>query len=488
MCQELGANFTTSQFRTTFESLKGNTIHILFDICHMLKLIRNNLCQQQILYSGDEKIMWRHYIDLNNLQLQEGLHVGNKLTTRHIKFGNEKMRVFLAAQLFSTSVADALEFLSKKQTHSLIFKDSNGTIHFTRTINNLFDIFNSKNCFGKGYKSCINKSNYENIFKYLDECKEYIIGLSYVGKYGIKEKVLNSNFKTGFLGFLVAIESFKSIFQTHVLDENIISYITAYKFSQDHLETFFGCIRSMGGYSNNPTAKQFYFAYRKMIMNKKVKATNNGNCIEDDNNIEMGETFNDLDETVGGDELCEDNLDNTDDFSNYFENNVDLVPLSEYAKDVVSYISGFVQKTVLKKSSCAFCTRILYSDTVSRSNLVDTKEYDWGNLIRPNKDLFEICKITERYFKTEIKIKNIMNVKEFALKIIPNIPKNIFDSLFDHTLQQDVFENHRYMLIKSIVQRYLDTRVNHYHKIQNIETKKSIVRTKLTNLVKFKNQ
>ena len=36
-----------------------------------------------------------------------------------------------------------------------------------------------------------------------------------------------------------------------------MKYILTYKFSQDHLELFFGAIRSSGGFNINPTAQQF---------------------------------------------------------------------------------------------------------------------------------------------------------------------------------------------------------------------------------------
>ena len=64
--------------------------------------------------------------------------------------------------------------------------------------------------------------------------------------------------KTGFIGFMVAIESMKGIFAELVeRKEAPMKYILTYKFSQDHLELFFGAIRSSGGFNNNPTAQQF---------------------------------------------------------------------------------------------------------------------------------------------------------------------------------------------------------------------------------------
>jgi hypothetical protein len=52
--------------------------------------------------------------------------------------------------------------------------------------------------------------------------------------------------KTGFVGFLVAIDSIKSIFFDLVEKEEApMNYILTYKFSQDHLELFFNWCNSV---------------------------------------------------------------------------------------------------------------------------------------------------------------------------------------------------------------------------------------------------
>lgn len=54
-------------------------------------------------------IRWDYLSMLNNLQVKEGLHLGNKLRTPHIEYYKQKMKVKLAVQVFSASVADVLE-------------------------------------------------------------------------------------------------------------------------------------------------------------------------------------------------------------------------------------------------------------------------------------------------------------------------------------------------------------------------------------------
>lgn len=52
-----------------------------------------------------------------------------------------------------------------------------------------------------------------------------------------------------------------------------------YKFSQDHLELFFGVLRAHGRANNNPTSRQFKSAYKKTLINTELKEGFRGNCI-----------------------------------------------------------------------------------------------------------------------------------------------------------------------------------------------------------------
>jgi hypothetical protein len=87
-------------------------VHIFLDACHMVKLIRNTLCEWGRLRdnSNDTQIRWNFFEQLVNLQDSIGLHAANKITQRHLRFKTEIMKVKLAVQLLSDSVTDALDF------------------------------------------------------------------------------------------------------------------------------------------------------------------------------------------------------------------------------------------------------------------------------------------------------------------------------------------------------------------------------------------
>ncbi|CAL4127774.1 unnamed protein product, partial [Meganyctiphanes norvegica] len=78
--------------------------------------------------------------------------------------------------------------------------------------------------------------------------------------------------KTGFIGFLVAIKSFRGIFHDLVESPQAqLKYLLTYKFSQDHLELFFGAVCAAGGANTNPTSVQFTAIYKRLLLKTSIK-------------------------------------------------------------------------------------------------------------------------------------------------------------------------------------------------------------------------
>ena len=126
--------------------------HVLYfypDPPHMLKLARNALADLGVFRIGESLIEWKFIANLHEVQLDEGLKFGNKLGSGHIEYQRHKMNVRVAAQTFSNSVADAIEFLMIND-HPL-FQGANATVKFIRMLDRMFDLLNSKNFHSSGY-------------------------------------------------------------------------------------------------------------------------------------------------------------------------------------------------------------------------------------------------------------------------------------------------------------------------------------------------
>lgn len=78
------------------------------------------------------------------------------------------MKVRFAVQVFSSSVANALQ-MCRNVLHLENFQQSKATEDFLYMMNDLFDIFNSRNLRQKFYKCPINPNNHEVILSYFKE-------------------------------------------------------------------------------------------------------------------------------------------------------------------------------------------------------------------------------------------------------------------------------------------------------------------------------
>jgi len=79
-----------------------------------------------------------------NLKDKEGLLAANKLNERHIQWNPQKMKVKLAAQTLSSSVAGSL-FFCQNDLGLPELSDCAGTTEFLRVTDHLFDVLNSRN-------------------------------------------------------------------------------------------------------------------------------------------------------------------------------------------------------------------------------------------------------------------------------------------------------------------------------------------------------
>lgn len=79
----------------------GSRVHCMLDVCHMLKLFRNNLASLgQIVDPDGRRVCWRYFIDLYNLQEKENFTFGNKLRRSHIEWYKQKMKVSMFHLIF----------------------------------------------------------------------------------------------------------------------------------------------------------------------------------------------------------------------------------------------------------------------------------------------------------------------------------------------------------------------------------------------------
>ena len=62
-------------------------------------------------------------------------------------------------------------------------------------------------------------------------------------------------------------------------------YILTYKFSQDAIELLFNKIRQHCGSNNNPNAREFKWALRRIIIRNSIEPSKTGNCTNFDDSL-----------------------------------------------------------------------------------------------------------------------------------------------------------------------------------------------------------
>lgn len=282
MCKQLGANLDpfTAEFQPHFVASDQRSIHIMLDACHMIKLWRNVFGRKKLIDIDNGIIEWRYIEELVRFKKEKGYGLTHKLNQKHLQWEKNIMKVNLAVQTISESTAKSLSFL-KDEWHAE-FENADATIKFLRVGNKLFDVFNSiSHTDENSFKRILSEDNKDEIFGFFKFAEKYIRCLEIEETVNSELKripILSSRSCTGFLGFLIDMKSIVSMYNNFVDGEKVLSNISTYYLSQDFLEMFFGRNRTMYGYNDNPSSREFRSPYRKIIVNNNVCVSKDANC------------------------------------------------------------------------------------------------------------------------------------------------------------------------------------------------------------------
>lgn len=479
MCTNLGANFELGETFKPYitHPVTKEKVFCFLDPCHALKLVRNTLGEKLILRCNEKKIYWDDIVSLQKIEGREGLKAATKLTIKHIKFKNSKMNVKLAAQTLSQSVSSALKFAN--QYFPMHFNDSEATALFCSFFNDAFDLLNVRSRFCKRNKCnvALTNDNFNDLKNYAFNIIDYIKKITD----NTNLPILLSNRKTGFLGFIICLTNMFDLF--NILKEKGLIYLLTYKLNQDHLETFFSALRSRGGFNNNPNAKQFENAYKRLLVRHEIVASEKGNCLINDVQILYVSSakkknttdglFNDVDDI----NLSIDSFDQL-----YFST---LCVVTPYVDDVVKYISGFVIRKLLGKI-CHICATFVTTNSTD-SLLINLKNR--GNLIYPSADVIKITKYCEKIIRANNHtIRTTNNIKAVLVnKIFYEVCDSVFNdcAMTKHIMDQNLLDNHKIELVKTIIELYINLRLHHEAKCATNLIEKKHIRHKFTKLIHF---
>ena len=266
------------------------------------------------------------------------------------------MNVSLAAQTLSASVANAIEFLDKSMQLPG-FLSSDNTVKFIRTIDHIFEMLNSRSPIGKGFKTPLRLQSKDTWTEIFLTAVKYPMSLKTVTT--PPQPLYTTQRKTFILAFVTSIKSTIAMAtQMFSAQSNPFKYLLAYKFPQDHIELLFSCMRSRGGWNNNPNCLQFKYALRKMLMKNAITASKNSNCLDFTGCNNIVPLFHTTKHKTPP--SCDEVKKATDDSEMFLMgDHLDDEGHSEFMSNVLFYITGYIVSKLLDKLTCPGCKRCL---------------------------------------------------------------------------------------------------------------------------------
>lgn len=452
MCKFLGANFYGKAYICDPLDEK-RSIYIFLDPPHMLKLARNCLASRNLVDGKGRKLEWRYIEMLYDAQINLASNLGNKLTKAHLQWEKRKMNVQLAAQTLSNSVADSLEFLQQECEQ---FRQAGGTAEYARTVNNVFDIMNTTKSEGaNGFKRPISRETHTEFSERFEQAIEYIKGLRVESESG---PILSSISSTPFIGMLNNMINFMSLYKDYILTDKIKSgMLITHRFSQDHIETLFGCIRSMNGFNDNPTVQQFEAAFRKLLVHNDIVCPKKSNCIESGTKVLTVSSHRPRSEQHNQ-SFLEHEID-AHIFEDDFECN--FYAAHQYIDDAhghsLAFRASMLEDKIIKAKKpkllikCEECVNTFVENELLQDSFIRFKSKR-SNIMQPCKSTFEICKFVDSFLKC-FQEKTI-SFDAALLQILRKIP---FETLYTSSNFESHAEmGHKYEFVKQIVKIYMD--------------------------------
>ncbi|KAL2100680.1 hypothetical protein ACEWY4_002441 [Coilia grayii] len=492
MCNMLGCQLKLDghPLKTSFtHPSSGEDVHLIMDPCHMLKLARNMLKNYGSIISPSGTVKWQHIVDLNDVQEREGLHAANKITRRHVDFEGQKMKVSVAAQTLSRSVALALTAL--KDAGYQQFTASSATVEFIQVIDRLFDLMNSRNPRAGGFKSPLGSRNWEEMLGFMAEARSYLASLKMIDGTPLHR----SRRYLSVMGFIINISSFTTMIPALLETQQ---YVCTYRFSQDHLELFFNSVRASGGWNNNPSVVGFTNYFRHVMVRCGINPGETGNVQAQDGTACLSAIA--ISSAVPADD--DDDDDENDNFilPSPYDPTAGLVLDHTYlpnrfgalTENAIVYIAGFVVKCVQKKQKCEVCCSSLVSSALP-STLGDNYHLlalrNNGGLLIPSAGTVKVVRCAEQC------IRRVCNVSSAACQcseaLLQRVVKaeigseDIFN-LGNHIEEtQDGIDNHHYNLISHILAAFYKLRQHHIAKLHTIQLQSKSLRRKLCKVVLF---
>lgn len=260
-------------------------VYFFADVPHLIKTTRNCLYSSgwdvgrihtRCMWNNDKYLLWS-FIEQAYYRDQEGVlqHLP-KITLDHIKLSSfGKMKVSLAVQVFSKSMANALRYFNPDGEADELAK-------FLEMVNDFFDMANTRSTKEHLQKRNPNLRPYQDpnderltwmtdvFLPYLEQWKVHIAKRSGFTKE--QQQMMFLSLQT-YEGYQITINSMVNVIK--FLLRAGFSFVLTERLMQDVLEEYFGYQRASGRRSENPTAHEFGYNDITINMQRTIKPKGN---------------------------------------------------------------------------------------------------------------------------------------------------------------------------------------------------------------------
>ncbi|XP_012546686.2 uncharacterized protein LOC101738304 isoform X1 [Bombyx mori] len=429
--------------------LDGKKVFIIYDVPHLFKSKRNNFMQGGELVMDNKKGKWAHLIKLEERN-RISLHF-KKITKLHVnpRF-RAKMRVKLAAQILSNTVAAILKLQADSVENQGERPEILQTAHIVEELDQLFDCTN-----GPASKSDIKRNIRQNVSKNSFHHRRWI-------EFKSKIKTLHFLKSDSQLrlrnircvnGYLITLSSLQDIWHyLHLVKK--FKYMNLRQFNQDALENLFGQIRQHCPTNRNPTCHHFTCALKSAILTRLSAPLSRGsNCQRDNNEIIIdfqeivfpNKKYQPVKQTESA--ASEDYDNKIDDFQDVpVLHLADNIEQQNYLADIEE--SGYLASVLLKGVDCLKCIvamKVSNPQPNTIYNYIALREWwtDKTSLTYPSLQLCQAIddatSIFDEKVKSNIFAKNICSYSK--IEILANIDLSW------------ICEEHKNVMIEKLLQR-----------------------------------
>lgn len=256
----------------------GVEIVPLYDYPHLLKCIRNQFLEKNIVFKKDGAIKeasWLHIIKLYEMDVGRlGMRVCPKLSDFHVYPQKiHKMKVKNCTQALSRSVGAVIGFLAENRIHP--FEDAMGTSQIIIFLDMLFDSMNGASLYSTSNNNLRCRLTAASAhLEFWRGAKEILNSMHF--RCPKTKKISNPPTVRNWVQTIRGLEYLWTIFQ-----KKGYTFLTLKNFNQDALENFFGMIRSHGVRNTNPTCSSFTSSFKLLVVNNFMSSRSVGTNCED---------------------------------------------------------------------------------------------------------------------------------------------------------------------------------------------------------------